>query len=164
MSSIALAPMPRPNDLNEMPKILRDQLRELETWAQENRSDARKDAIRFWVLKIPAVIISASAGIFAYFKWEAGAVIASAIASICVLIDGLSPGGALRNSHYKAFLDLRKLQQSIQARWRVESWKATGEDAEKELAAKIIKNAQKEIERVATYLRDAESALGVKHE
>jgi hypothetical protein len=116
------------------------------------------------VLKIPAVIISASAGIFAYFKWETGAVIASAIASICVLIDGLNPGGALRNSHYKAFLDLRKLQQEMQAQWRVEAWKAIDEDALNELAAKIIKNAQKEIKRIATYLREIESALGAKHE
>ena len=49
--------------LDEMPKILRDQMTELEAWAEDNRKDSRRDAIRFWALKIPAVIISAGAGI-----------------------------------------------------------------------------------------------------
>src|SRR4051794_16687384 len=97
--------------LEMMPVTLRHQITELENWAEDNRREARHDAIKFWVLKIPAIVMSASAGIFTYFKWEAVAVISSAIVSICILIDGLSPRGLLRNAHHKAFLDLRKLQQ-----------------------------------------------------
>jgi len=149
--------------LDEMPKILRDQMTELEAWAEDNRKDSRRDAIRFWALKIPAVIISAGAGIFAYFRLEAAAVIASGIASVCVLIDGLNPGGALRNSHYKAVHDLRILQHKMQAEWRIEGY-VLGVDESEKLAARIIKDAQKEIERIATYLRDAESMLGSRRD
>src|SRR5689334_11402463 len=51
-----------------MPPALAAQLKSLEEWAQANRSDARRDTLRFWMLKIPAILVSASSGVFAYFK------------------------------------------------------------------------------------------------
>src|SRR5436309_7897404 len=113
------APPPRPKgSLEGMPKILKEQLLELETWAEENRKDARSDSIRFWVLKAPAILVSACGSVFAYFKLGVVSVIAGAVSGLCVLLDGLNPGGQLRNAHYKAFLELRKLQQDMQAQWR----------------------------------------------
>lgn len=146
-------------DGQKLPAILQDQLSELEAWATRNRDDARRDAIRFWMLKIPAVLVSASGSIFAYYKLSTVSIISGAIVSFCVLIDGLNPGGVLRNIHYRAFHDLRKVQMDMQARWRIDSWNANTEDAKKQIAASILKDHQEEITRIAHYIRDAETAL-----
>jgi hypothetical protein len=142
-----------------IPQFLIDQLSELEFWAMDNKQDARLDAIRFWVLKIPAILVAASAGIFAHLDMPIVTLAAGAIASLCVLIDGLHPGGMLRNVHHRACHDLRNLQNDIGAHWRAGI--LDGEDSEK-LAAKIIREIQVERKRIAGYLRDAETQLGVK--
>jgi len=51
----------------------------------------------------------------------------------------------------------------MQAEWRIEGYALDADDTQK-LAARIIKDAQNEIERIATYLRDAESMLGSKRD
>jgi hypothetical protein len=91
-------------------------------------------------------------------------VVASAVASICVLVDGLNPGGTLRNAHYQAFYDLRNLQWEMRMQWRIRGVEAKDDDARNELAAHIIKDSKTRIGRIATSLRDAESALGVRRE
>jgi hypothetical protein len=142
-----------------MPQTLEDQLSELESWAQANKRDAQWDATRFWSLKIPAILVSASSGIFAHFEWQTFALIAGAIAGVCVLIDGLNPGGMLRNVHLRALHDLRNLQNEIVATWRIGSLEATDTES---LTAKIIKGVQKKTRRIAAYIKDSETMLGVK--
>lgn len=143
-----------------IPQFLKDQLTEIEYWAVDNEKDARVDAIRFWVLKIPAIVVSASSGVFAHFDMPLITLIAGSVASLCVLVDGLNPGGMLRNVHLRVFHDLRNLQQDIGAQWRVGI--LDGKDKNK-LAAEIIRGIQTERKRIADYLCDAETKLGVKH-
>ena len=69
---------------NHMPPELRDQLRELEKWALANKGDATRDAMAFWGLKLPAILASASAGVWAHFELTTVSVLAGAIASLCV--------------------------------------------------------------------------------
>lgn len=154
------APIPPSLDsLEEMPANLRNQLADLEAWAVANQRDARNDAIRFWVLKIPAIIASASAGIFAFYEWEVVPLIAGAVASACVLIDGLNPGGALKNAHYKAFFEIRELEVAMQAEWRIESYKATTPTEKNALGSSIIRNAERKRGKIAEELKKAETAL-----
>jgi hypothetical protein len=87
----ALSPMPRPED----PELLKDHLARLEQWAQDNKRDARNDTWAFWSLKLPAILASTSAIIWVKFNVGTASVIAGAIASICVLIDGIHPRGTL---------------------------------------------------------------------
>ena len=117
------------------------------------------DAVRFWLLKIPAIIGAASAGIFAFYQWEVAPLVIGGVASACVLIDGLNPGGALRNAHYKAFYELRELQGSMVTMWRVEQHKATTPQAQAELASMIIKDSEKKKARISEDLKKAETAL-----
>ena len=72
-----------------MPDPLRDEFRTIEQWAHANRRDALHDALRFWSLKVPAIIVSTMTGVLAYYKESGLAVIAGAIGSFCVLMDGL---------------------------------------------------------------------------
>jgi hypothetical protein len=140
-----------------MPPALREQLMDLETWAQGNRRDAKWDAVKFWALKIPAIVVSAGSGVFAYFK-PAVAVVGGALASLCVLIDALNPGGALRNAHLQAFNELRILQERMKSQWQVGFLRH--EDREL-LAAKIIEGASKEKERINAAITIAETSLAV---
>src|SRR5882757_6331441 len=98
-----------------MPSPLQEQLTNLETWAQSNRRDSKLDAIKFWSLKIPAIVVAAGSGVSAYYELKGLAVIAGAVASLCVLIDALNPGGALRNAHLRAFNELRILQERMKS-------------------------------------------------
>jgi hypothetical protein len=141
-----------------MPTALREQLMDLETWAQGNRRDARWDTLKFWGLKIPAIVVSAGSGVSAYFKVDSVAVIGGAVASLCVLIDALNPGGALRNAHLRAFNDLRILQNRMKSEWQVGF--LHNEDP-KSLAAKIIEGATKEKERINDAITNAETSLAV---
>jgi hypothetical protein len=140
-----------------MPVALKLQLIDLESWALANRRDSRRDAIRFWSLKIPAMVVSAGSGIAAYIK-PSVALVAGAVAGMCVLIDSLNPGGALRNTHLRAFNDLRILQERMKSQWQVGFLRH--EDHEL-LAAKIIEGATKEKERINKAITDAEASLAV---
>jgi hypothetical protein len=163
LAALAGAALPaREEATDEMPRTLKHLFEELEIWAVANRRDSRLDARRFWMLKIPAIIVAASGGIFAYFKPGILSVIAGAISSACVLLDGIYPGGQLRNTHYKAFLELRKLQFDMHNKWRIEAWKTTTYKERMELAANIMQSAQDETTRIAAYLRDTETSFDIK--
>lgn len=143
-----------------MPDALRDEFRTIEQWAQANRKDALHDALRFWSLKVPAIIVSTMTGVLAYYKQSGLAVIAGAIGSFCVLMDGLNPGGALRNVHLKAFNELRMLQNNMKSRWNVG---LLNEETKNRLAVTIIQIAVKEKERINGYVTAADTSLGQSH-
>lgn len=128
-------------------------LAELEQWAEANRKEARNDAMAFWALKIPAIVASASAGIWAHFNLITVSVIAGAIASLCVIIDGIHPRGMLRNTHLRAFHDLRILISRMTSQLRSSSGQPEN------TVRKIIRESEPERVRIATYIRDAETAL-----
>jgi hypothetical protein len=133
------------------------ELDELEAWASLNAADARRDSLQFWLLKIPAILASACAGLFGYFNLQAATIITGAIGSICILIDGLNPRGSLRNVHIRAVHDLRQLQSEIKAKLRYAS---PAKDSLEEILASISELVQSERRRIGNYLREAESALG----
>lgn len=161
------APAPAPSAIpvassdpsNGMPWELQQQLTELEQWALLNQRDARRDALGFWSLKIPAILASASAGMLAHFELVTVGVIMGAVASVCVIIDGILPRGMLRNTHLRAFHDLRMLSTNMMSQWRSRSSTAKPDN----IARRIIRDAEEERQRIATYIRDAEAALQFKH-
>ncbi len=140
-----------------MPSALREEFRRVEDWAQANKKDARNDALRFWSLKIPAIVVSATTGVLAYYKVTGMAVIAGAVGSFCVLMDGLNPGGTLRNVHLRAVNELRILQNRMRSRW--DAGLLRGENPNL-LAAEVIEMSAKEKERVNGYITAAETSLG----
>lgn len=93
-----------------MPEPLISQLQEFEIWATANQKAARRETIFYWLLKIPVILLSAGAGVFACLEWKLIPVISGSIASPRVLIDGLQPRVKLRNVHLQAFYVLRNLQ------------------------------------------------------
>jgi hypothetical protein len=159
--TIAESPAPAPDisTANAVPIELQEHLTELEQWAVSNRKDARTDAFSFWSLKIPAIFASAGAGVLAHFELTTVGLIAGAIASMAVIIDGVHPRGMLRNIHLRAYHDLRILSSKMVSQWRSRD---TDSD-DRGVARSIIRNAEKERQRIASYIRDAETALKFKN-
>jgi len=96
----------------------------------------------------------------AHFELTTVSVFAGAIASLCIIIDGIHPRGMLRNTHLSAYHDIRILMSNMVAEWRSRS----GSAKEDNVARRIIRDAETERQRVAAYVRDAETALRYKSE
>jgi hypothetical protein len=170
-SSIAPAPAPSPiapphapalpwsGDPNALPPVLAEKVRAFEEWAVKNEREAQQDTISFWMLKIPAMVISASSGLLALTGSKLLAAIAGIVASLCVLIDGLNPRGRLRNAHRLALYDLRNFQSRLVTPWQAGILEGKEPNA---LTADLLKQAQVELERVSAYLVKAEELVASK--
>lgn len=151
----SVAPPEDSASADEIHSHLRAFVSELEQWATSNAQDARRDTIRFWSLKIPAVLSSASAGALALAHLNGVAVLATA-ASACILIEAVNPGGQLRNAHLRAVHDLRELEHHVMNEWRIGALRGKSGNL---LAAEILQSAQKARDKVAADLRVAETSF-----
>ena len=153
----AAPPAEEPVD-NKMPVELVGQLSLIRDWAWANRDEAKRETVWFWLLKIPVIVASAGYGAMLKFDWQWELAACGALASACVLIDGLSRPGALRNFHHKAYFELSALADDILAQWQIAV--LGGEKDHNTLAAKLIAEARVRKEKIASYLADAEATLG----
>jgi len=142
----------------DLPPVLQDVVAVLEDWAARNNDDARKDALKFWALKIPAITVSASAGLLAHFNVEVG-VGAGVVTSVCVLLDGILRAGTLRAVHLRAVSDIKALKHDVYAKWRASYLRGSEPEKLRESTAKIIEFSEKEKKKIAQYLQNAETAL-----
>lgn len=143
-------------DQEVMPLELDAHINDLERWARGAQVDARRDSIAFWVLKAPAIIGSATAGLFAHLGLTNASLILATCSSVCIFVDGLHPRGQLRNTHLRALHDIRNLTNRMLGEWRSRSESAPPTTAARE----IIRRSEAERDRIARYVRDAEAALG----
>jgi hypothetical protein len=155
----AASPPPIESFVEAVREIWDHHLAELEQWAQGNLRDARHDAVAFWALKVPAILASASAGIWAHFNLPTVSVIAGAIASVCVIVDGIHPRGMLRNTHLRAVHDLRILTSRMTSQFRSSVGPTSSLGHLDNTVRKIIRESEPERERIAAYIRDAETSL-----
>jgi signal transduction histidine kinase len=147
---------PPPVTLVQVPDDLADHLRDLEKWARDNRRDALRETVAFWILKGPAIVASTSAGLLAHFQMPAVSLTLGVLSSVCMLIDSVQPRGLLKSTHTRALHDIRNLTTRMATEWRSRSDHADPLT----VARKIIADSEKERNRIATYVRDAEAAMG----
>jgi hypothetical protein len=146
---------PLPSERNGMPDELVGHLRSLTRWHDANKRDAAKDLVAYWLLKIPAIFSSAMAGVWAHFGMTTASVICGAISSFCIIVDALNPRGVLRNVHTRAVHDIAILSSRMVSRWNMRAPSAR----EFSFARTVIREFEDERVRIATYIRDAETAL-----
>jgi hypothetical protein len=145
-----------PVDLDD---IIQEQLDVLELWVNHNTDQAKRDFIRFWAFKTPAIACSVSVAAFESLKFGVVVIVLGVISAFCVGIDALFPGGRLHNVHKRAANEARRLQHDAIGRWRKAQ---LGKDADKRHAVSTILDfIQKERSRIDKYLTDAEASLGV---
>jgi len=143
----------------DLDDVIQEQVDVLEKWVDENVHQAKRDLIRFWALKIPAIVCSVSVAAFESFGFGVVVILLGVISAFCVSIDALFPGGRLHNVHKRAANEARRLQHDAIGRWRKAQ---LGRDSDRrEAVSNILDFVQKERERIDKYVTDAESSLGV---
>ena len=156
-----VAPDVSPDDSSEsealeLPRSVINYIKELEKWAQDNKKDEEKDRVKFWSLKVPAVLASilASVGITPLVT-----TVVAIISGICIALDGFIKPGMLRNVHHRAFFDLRGVQLDMRDKWTIG---CLDKEDKKSLEKKIVEYAMSQRNRIQQYLMDAETRFGAK--
>ena len=142
---------------NDLPHPLAEEMLLLVKWQEDNAKDAQRDRINFWMLKMIAILASASGGLLGYLDWKLVNFLLGVIAAICVAVDGLQPRGVLYKVHLEAQYDIRQLQDLIDTKWKTGC--LTNKDKQT-LIVNIIEEVSAEKKRISCYLRDSESYLG----
>jgi hypothetical protein len=137
-----------------LPQML-DYLRNLEAWAEANKKDARRDSIKFWSLKGPAILVVSSSGLLATMHLPVAIpLIFGLIGGLCVALDGVLRPGTLHKVHVRAVHDLLVLADNIQTQWNIAD--LSGKEL-RQAAAQILEDAEKKKQGIAVYLKIAES-------
>jgi hypothetical protein len=140
--------------------VVQEQLDILEEWTVENLQLARRDAIRFWALKLPAIVSSASVAALEASGYGQVVIVLGVVTALCIAIDGLFPGGQLHNIHKRAACETRRLQQDTIIRWRRAQLDSDSSQSLAKVGQAVLTSIQKERTRIDKYVTDAESSLG----
>jgi hypothetical protein len=138
-----------------MPPQMVDYIEGLRAWADANQKDARRDSIKFWSLKGPAILVAGSSGLLSTLHLPVTvAIIFGLIGSMCVALDGVIRPGFLHKTHIRAVHDLLLLADNIRSQWNISylSGRHSGQDA-----AQILDHAEKKKQEIARYLKAEES-------
>ena len=138
--------------------FIQNQLDVLEEWIGRNSKMARRDSIRYWIFKIPAIICTVSVTAFEVFGYGQVNVVLGVVAAFCVAVDAAFPGGQLHNAHKRAANEARRLQHNAIGKWQ-KAQLDTNVSLE-EAARTIIDYIQRERTRIDKYVTDAEASLG----
>ncbi|HXN26081.1 MAG TPA: hypothetical protein VN902_03105 [Candidatus Acidoferrales bacterium] len=143
-------------ETSQAPQEFLDEMAVIMKWAEANEKDAKRDLFQFWLLKLPAILVTAGAALFAYFKIDVGAIAASAVSAVCIMVDAVRPKGQMYRVHRRAANDIFKLHADMASQFRA------GKLNHRELtylAGGIISESKKERDRITKYVTDAESTL-----
>lgn len=138
-----------------LPREIEHFLDTLEEWAIINQSSAKWDSIKFWSLKVPAIIGASCTGVIASLHLSPTIpAILGTMSAVFVALDGLVRPGVLHSVHTRAFHDIRSLEMSVVHQCSIR--RLEGEDGPR-MAAKILGDAEKKRLIIASYLRDVEA-------
>jgi hypothetical protein len=144
-----------PDSRGDAPREFLEEMYDIKRWAMANEKSAKWDLANFWLLKIPAILVSASAATLAHYRLDAAATFAAGMASACVLIDGLRPRGLLHAAHSKTSATIYNLHARMASEYR--QGRLNGE-APKPLAARILKESARERAQINEYIIQIESS------
>lgn len=143
----------------DLDDVIQEQVDVLEAWVNDNAKRAKRDFMRFWAFKIPAIACSVSVAAFESLGFGVIVIVLGVVSAFFVSVDALFPGGRLHNVHKRAANEARRLQHDAIGRWRQAQ---LGKDSERRPAVSAILDfIQIERNRIDKYLTDAESSLGV---
>jgi hypothetical protein len=133
----------------------------LEEWALANKKDYERDLVRFWSLKLPAIVCAATISGLEGFGFHAAVSVLGIVSAICVAVDAALPRGLLYNVHRRAFNELRNVNANIRNQWNIAKVKTEDDPSARRAAViAILDYSQRERERINKYLTDAEASLG----
>ena len=141
---------------DQAPRELAAELEGMWHWALNNRRAARRAAILFWALKLPALAFASAGGLLSYLGNKPLAISASALASFCILLDALQPRGRLRNAHLRAFHEITNRLSEAVSDWRVARLEGSATPTK---AAEIIVRTRRDAKSIEKFIEDAAASL-----
>jgi len=112
----SLQPQQLPGEFSPEQAIA-EQLRDLERWIAANTRSARKDALRFWLVKGLAFVSAAAATACQALGYPRPVVVLGIVAALFIAIDAGWHGGLLHTTQRRAMEELRQLYSTIKLRW-----------------------------------------------
>ena len=133
-----------------------------EKWLFENRVSERRENFWFWILKIPVIVATASAGLFTYFNWQTLAIFVALLGNICAMIETVSPRGVRRNAYIRAREDLEGLIMDIQRVLDTLEWGYVTNSDVRDIAIGIFEEIYTSDSRIRGYISAAEQSVADK--
>ena len=96
---------------------LSEQLDDLEHWVKANMRRDRRETIRFWLLRVPALTYALLTTATAPLAVPQLVATLAATVALLVVIDAAWPAATLQNPLTRALHDLRELQNTAKLRW-----------------------------------------------
>jgi hypothetical protein len=157
------APVPSGDEVNigDPQRIVTAELNILEKWAKANLSASKQDFVRYWLMKVPALLCGL---VVAGSKQLGLADIIVAALGLCstflISIDALWPGGLAFNAHRRAANEIRRLQLDSLTAWNQALLTySTNPDKLREAAVEMLKNIRAERTRIDQQVTAAETSL-----
>jgi hypothetical protein len=153
-------------NIGDAQRIVSTELDVLEKWAAANLSASRHDFLRYWMMKIPALLCGLGV---AGSKQLGLADLIVALLGLCstflISIDALWPGGLAFNAHRRAANEIRRLQLDSHTTWNQALLTySTNPDKLREAAVEILQNIRTERTRIDQQVTAAETSLDRKSE
>ena len=131
-----------------MPCALQRLLAKVEARRCEIKHQAVWEGVKFWSLKVPAILAAVGSGITAALgEFGVSLAVLIALLGICVALDGMIHPGAHRVALLRASEGLRNLKDSIEF-W----WDELKDNSPDDAAAQIIAKAEKQWKKIADYV------------
>ncbi len=137
-------------------QLVERELDELEKWALGNLADSRRDRVRFWIFKGPAMISAAASSVLEAVHLGWVVIVLGLITAVFVVIDGAYPGGLLHNVHLAAAHELRALQHKARTMFNTAELRNDVVNA----APGILEMIQKERANIGKEITAVEASLG----
>jgi hypothetical protein len=156
-----LHPAPPPNQpqpSGDLPDALKTRIDSLYKWRVQCAIEAEKHQNNFWLLTIPPLAVNAGygCGLFGLIHAPVFVTLIHFISSMLMVVEKQRPQERVFTALEKAALELDQLLRKMQEDWQ--AGVAVGQDPTR-LLALILAAADKEEERIAKYIADAESFL-----
>ena len=148
---------------HELDVKIEEQYRHLREYSDQADKEALVDKVKYWTLKIPAIVASALAGIFGALHLDIAVIVSACVGTLAATIDSIYPRGMLHNVHRRAANDLALFASKIRTEWQAACVQCDrSPDQLKPIFAKALTDANGERERVQTYVTAAEASLDAK--
>lgn len=140
--------------------IVDEQIAFLGKWVEALRREAKRDFVKYWIFKIPALTASVSSSALEAFGYGPVVIVLGVAGAFCIGLDAAFPRGLLHNVHKRAAAEARRLQADVLLEWRKLELLRSDDQGAREHVLRIIERIQVERTRIDQYVTAAEANLG----
>jgi hypothetical protein len=158
--------LPNDDDAGDPQKIIIAELKVLEAWASSNLSASRRDFVRYWIMKVPALLCGLGvAGAKQLGLGDTIVAVLGLVSTFLISVDAVWPGGLAFNAHRRAASEIRRLQMDSSSAWNeAKLMHGSNPDKLRASAIDILRIIRDERTRIDQQITAAETSLDRKSE